>query len=66
MVVKGNFVQHLTDKQLVEEYLREESQEAFTVLAQRHGGLVFSTCYRLLNNSADAEDAAQVVFSPIN
>ena len=55
-------MQNMSDGQLVEKYISNKSQEAFTLLVKRHGGMVYSTCSRLLNNPIDAEDASQTVF----
>jgi RNA polymerase sigma factor (sigma-70 family) len=52
----------LTDTQLIQRFIHDRSEEAFRVLAERHGGMVYSACCRVLGNPADAEDAAQAVF----
>jgi RNA polymerase sigma factor (sigma-70 family) len=52
----------MTDSQLLAEYLHARSQEAFAVLVERYGRLVYSACRRRLGNSALAEDATQTVF----
>ena len=49
------------DGELLAEYLRSGSANAFTTLVDRHGPMVFATCSRLLGHH-DAEDAAQAVF----
>ncbi|MFH1024196.1 MAG: glycoside hydrolase domain-containing protein [Planctomycetota bacterium] len=43
-------------------FVSERSEEAFTEIARRHGGMVFGVCRRSLPNHEDAEDAAQAVF----
>src|SRR5262245_45088136 len=52
----------MTDRDLLTEYARTGSGEAFEELVLRHGGLVFGTCLRILGRREDAEDAAQAVF----
>lgn len=39
-----------------------EAHEAFAALVARHGGMVYSTCLRVLRDPAAAEDAAQAAF----
>ncbi|MCZ7644861.1 MAG: sigma-70 family RNA polymerase sigma factor [Planctomycetota bacterium] len=38
------------------------AEEAFARLTERHGGMVYAACRRVLVDSADAEDAAQAAF----
>ena len=49
------------DRQLVEEILAGSS-EAFETLVRRKTGKVYTLCYRVIGNSEDAKDAAQLVF----
>jgi len=51
-----------TDQQLLEEYIKQNSQTAFREIVNRNGRMVFSTCNRILNDSHLAEDATQDVF----
>lgn len=47
---------------LLKRFASEGDPEAFRELVERHREMVFSTCYRILNNAADAEDASQQCF----
>lgn len=51
----------LTDRQLLEEYVRGE-ESAFAALVERHAPLVFGVCRRMLGQHQDAEDAFQATF----
>jgi RNA polymerase sigma factor (sigma-70 family) len=51
----------LTDGHLLESYVRTREPEAFAVLVQRHGPMVWGVCRRLLGHH-DAEDAFQATF----
>jgi RNA polymerase sigma factor (sigma-70 family) len=52
----------LSDQQLVERFVRERSETAFTAVLGRHGPLVLWVCRRLLRQAQDAEDAFQATF----
>jgi RNA polymerase sigma factor (sigma-70 family) len=49
----------LHDRQLLEQFTSGREQAAFAALVRRHGGMVLSTCRRVLHNVDDAEDAFQ-------
>jgi len=51
-----------TDVNLAEEYRATRSPEAFERIVAEHGPMVFRTCFRILGNVQEAEDAAQAVF----
>ena len=51
----------MDEKQLIEKIL-ENNDIAFSILIKKYQGLVFSTCYRLVENRPDAEDLLQDVF----
>ena len=51
-----------TDHELLADYLRDGSEEAFGELVRRHTDMVFGTCLRLLHDPHQAEDAAQAAF----
>ncbi|MHC4504514.1 MAG: RNA polymerase sigma factor, partial [Planctomycetota bacterium] len=50
------------DGQLLTQFVTERSESAFEALVQRHGGMVFGACRRLLRDPHDAEDAFQATF----
>jgi len=52
----------LPDDQLVDLFRRNRSADICTLIAARHGQMVFRTCFRRLGNVHDAEDATQAVF----
>jgi RNA polymerase sigma factor (sigma-70 family) len=52
----------LPDAQLVERYLSQRDELAFTALVQRHGPMVLAVCRGVLDDSNDADDAFQAAF----
>jgi hypothetical protein len=52
----------VSDEQLLERFLANREQAAFTVLVQRYGPKVFSVCKRVLGDGPSAEDALQATF----
>lgn len=52
----------LSDMQLLERWLTLRDEAAFEVLLWRHGPMILGVCRRLLNNSADVENAFQATF----
>ncbi len=52
----------MTESDLLARYANGQDAEAFRSLVERHAGMVFATCRRILGNAADAEDAAQDCF----
>ena len=52
----------MSDQQLMERFCREQDQAAFAALVERHGGMVFAVCRRILGHVQDAEDACQATF----
>lgn len=51
-----------TDGELLGRYVREQDEQAFAALVQRHGRMVRAVCRRVLHHDADADDAAQTTF----
>jgi len=50
------------DAQLLQKFLAQRNEDAFAVLLQRHGPMVFAVCRQVLGNAHDAEDAFQATF----
>jgi RNA polymerase sigma factor (sigma-70 family) len=48
--------------ELLRRFVKQRDDEAFAEFVRVYGPLVFSVCYRVLGNRADAEDASQAVF----
>jgi RNA polymerase sigma factor (sigma-70 family) len=55
-------LQFLSDGELLAEYRSRRAPEVFSQMVQRHQGMVFHTCKRILADEHDAEDATQAVF----
>lgn len=52
----------MTDRELLARFAFAKSEEAFAQLVERHAGMVYSTCLRMLGTRSAAEEAAQAVF----
>lgn len=52
----------LTDSNLLSEFRERGSEDAFRLMVERHSRVVFGVCRRILENEADAQDAAQAAF----
>lgn len=55
----------MDDRQLLQEYIRSQSQEAFRQLVARHLPMVYSTARRIVHDGHLAEDVAQNVFATL-
>src|SRR5262249_42469177 len=61
-LVSERELDRLTDRELLKCYAKKRDAEAFSVLVQRHGLMVFHVCRRLLYDSHDVEDVFQAAF----
>jgi RNA polymerase sigma factor (sigma-70 family) len=61
-VVAAQRTDPFSDRELLERFVAQRDEAAFTALVQRHGAMVLSVCRRLLHHAHDAEDAAQATF----
>ena len=51
-----------SDLELIQAWTHQRDARAFAALYDRHGGLVYNTCLRVLRNGSDAEEVAQECF----
>jgi RNA polymerase sigma factor (sigma-70 family) len=51
-----------SDRKLIEQFLAARNEAAFGALVRRHGPMVYRVCFRVLQQSPDAEDAFQATF----
>jgi RNA polymerase sigma factor (sigma-70 family) len=52
----------MSDGQLLDYYVAQRDEAAFTALVRRHGPMVLGVCQRLLHDPHEAEDAFQATF----
>ncbi|MFT3881288.1 MAG: hypothetical protein QM703_16695 [Gemmatales bacterium] len=57
--VVGQMQQGRTDVALLTDFVVRQDAEAFTHLVERHAGLVWSVCKRIIHRHQSAEDAFQ-------
>ncbi len=53
---------HLTDSQLLQQFVAQRDEGAFTALVQRHAMMVLRVCRNILHHQQDSEDACQAAF----
>jgi RNA polymerase sigma factor (sigma-70 family) len=53
---------HLTDSQLVQQFIAQRDEAAFAALVRRHAVMVLGVCRNILHHQQDAEDACQAAF----
>lgn len=51
-----------TDGELLERFIHQKDDEAFSQLMARHSRMVYAVARRLVNNTADADDISQATF----
>lgn len=56
-------MQKAADIELLQQYVRDGSEEAFAALVERHVNLVYSVALRKTNNPETAREIAQAVFT---
>jgi RNA polymerase sigma factor (sigma-70 family) len=61
-VLSGLEAATLTDRQLLARFVAHQDADAFAAIVQRHGGMVWGVCRRVLGDANDADDAFQAVF----
>src|SRR4029079_7818409 len=50
------------DAILLERFVRERDEDAFSILVARHGPMVLAVCRSILKDPSDVEDAFQATF----
>ncbi|HEV3023362.1 MAG TPA: sigma-70 family RNA polymerase sigma factor, partial [Pirellulales bacterium] len=60
--VSAETAPELPDRDLLDRFVRDRDEAAFSALVKRHGGMVLGVCRRVLRNGHDAEDACQATF----
>jgi len=58
----GRLPSTVSDKALLDCFVRQRDEQAFAALVARHGPMVLRVCRRVLANADDAEDVVQAVF----
>ncbi len=61
-LVAARSMSKAADHELLDRFVRRKDQEAFEVLLQRHGPMVWHVCRRVLSDWHSAEDAFQAAF----
>jgi len=58
-------VECATDSELLVRFIRHRDDQAFRLIVERHGPMVYRICARFCTTRHDAEDAAQYVFATL-
>ncbi len=58
-------IQHLSDSDIIKEYLRTQRADYFSMLYRKYADKVYRKCYTLLKDQGAAEDATQEIFVKI-
>ncbi|GIW78589.1 MAG: hypothetical protein KatS3mg105_0396 [Gemmatales bacterium] len=58
----GNEPSECSDRDLLERFLSQQDEEAFSALLRRHGPMVLGVCRRVLRDPNDVDDAFQAAF----
>jgi RNA polymerase sigma factor (sigma-70 family) len=61
-LVEGQDLGRLSDRDLLQRYVRTRDEAAFAALLERHGPMVLGVCHRILADEADVEDCFQATF----
>ncbi len=60
--IAAGHAEHLSDRTLLDRYVKDRNDDAFAVLVHRHAGLVLGVCQRIVQDRHAAEDCFQAVF----
>ena len=61
-LINAHDTEPLSDRALLEDFIRRHDEAAFTALLHRHGPMVMRVCRRVLNDWHLAEDVFQATF----
>ncbi len=61
-MAQGQECVNVPDGSLLERFVTQRDESAFSALVQRHGQMVWGVCHRLLHSHHDTEDAFQATF----
>ncbi len=56
---------NLSDNAALRRWIAQRDAEAFRVIVQRHAGIIYATCRRILRNDSEAEEVAQECFETL-
>src|SRR5580704_12534080 len=61
-MAQGQECAQVPDGSLLDQFVTQRDESAFSALVQRHGQMVWGVCHRLLHSHHDTEDAFQATF----